>query len=147
MATKAMVSIERNSLRLSRPFSIYLKQFDLPIEMAVVRLDGLYGDFVVITQLLAAGMPFLTRGNGYELLNYPSIVQTLAYPPAAHVTSKTGCTFEVFEGGWIPVTPEGAMVRVIVTRYPAPASKPSVYPPVGRSQRLLSRIYTPCWYS
>ncbi len=37
---------------------IYLKQFDLPIEMAVVRLDGLYGDFAVIAQLLAAGMPW-----------------------------------------------------------------------------------------
>jgi hypothetical protein len=113
--------------------SIYLKQFDLPIEMAVARLDGLYGDFAVIAQLLEAGIPFLTRGNGYELLNYPSIVEALAYPPAAQVTSKTGCTFEVFEGGWIPVTSEGAMVRVIVTRYPAPASKkkPSVGKRIG----------------
>jgi hypothetical protein len=110
--------------------AIYLKQFDLPIEMAVVRLDGLYGDFVVIAQLIEAGVRFLTRGNGYEILNYPNILEVLSYPPAARVTSKTGCTFEVFEGGWIPVMSEECMVRVILTRYLAPVSKKK--PAVGK---------------
>jgi hypothetical protein len=117
--------------------SIYLAQVDLPREMALIRLDGLYGDPVVIGQLLETGMMFVTRGKWYELLAYPSIVQALACPPAAHVISKVGCSFEVFEGGWIPMTAEGAMARVIVTRYQAPASKKK--PPVGK--RLGSWIY------
>src|SRR5215471_11475106 len=46
----------------------YLKHFALPPEVALVRLDGQYGEAVVIAQLMLAGVYLVTRGRGYQLL-------------------------------------------------------------------------------
>lgn len=100
---------------------VYLASFDLPLSQALVRLDGLYGDPIVLAQLIAAGVLFLTRGKRYEILTHPTLQQALAGPPAALMTSKTGCIFEVFEAGFLPLYPDGPIVRVIITRHVAPA--------------------------
>jgi hypothetical protein len=44
----------------------YLKHFALPSEVALVRLDGQYGDAAVIAQLILAGVYLVTRGRGYQ---------------------------------------------------------------------------------
>jgi len=43
----------------------YLKHFAFPPEVALVRLDGQYGDAAVIAQLIVAGVYLVTRGRGY----------------------------------------------------------------------------------
>jgi hypothetical protein len=51
----------------------YLKHFALSTEVALVRLDGQYGDAVVIAQLMLAGVYLVTRGRGYQLLESPQM--------------------------------------------------------------------------
>ena len=51
----------------------YLKHFALPPEVALVRLDGQYGDAAVIAQLMLAGVYLVTRGRGYHLLQHPQM--------------------------------------------------------------------------
>jgi hypothetical protein len=46
----------------------YLRHFALTPETALVRLDGQYGDAVVIAQLIEAGVSLVTRGRGYPHL-------------------------------------------------------------------------------
>jgi hypothetical protein len=103
--------------------ALYLKFFALSIEIAILRLDGLYGDPAVIAQLVERGYRFITRGKCYGILEHPLIVLVLAQPPAATVTSKTGVVTDLFEGGWLSLEDGGPLVRIIVTRTPAPTSK------------------------
>ena len=44
-----------------RSITTYLKHFAFPPEMALIRLDGAYGDATVVAQLLLAGVHFVTR--------------------------------------------------------------------------------------
>ncbi len=46
----------------------YLKRFVLTPEVALVRLDGQYGDAVAMAQLLKVGVYFVTRARGYQVL-------------------------------------------------------------------------------
>src|SRR5712692_9737310 len=49
-----------------RAIATYLSHFALTPEVALVRLDGQYGDVVVIAQLIEAGVSLVTRGRGYH---------------------------------------------------------------------------------
>jgi len=99
----------------------YLKHFALSPEVALVRLDGQYGDAAVIAQLILAGVYLVTRGRGYLLLKHPQIQRVLAHPPTASVTAmNTGMVVELFEGGWLELGEGLPHVRVIVARHPAP---------------------------
>lgn len=49
----------------------YVKQFALASQMALVSLDGQYGDASVVAQNLLAHMHVVTRGRGYQLLEHP----------------------------------------------------------------------------
>src|SRR5260221_675859 len=109
----------------------YLKHFAFLPQMALVRLDGQYGDATVITQLILAGVYFVTRGRGYQLLAHPQIQRVLAHPPTARVTRmNTGQVVELFEGGWLELGEGLPQVRVIVARHPAPALGKDI--PVGK---------------
>ncbi len=80
----------------------YLKHFALTPQVALVRLDGQYGDAAVIAQLILAGVYLVTRGRGYQLLEHPQIRGVLAHPPTARVTAmNTEMVVELFEGGWL----------------------------------------------
>jgi hypothetical protein len=112
----------------------YLAHFALPPEAALVRLDGQYGDAVVITQLVAAGVYLITRGRTYRVLEHPQLQRVLAHPPSARVTAlNTGQVVELFDGGWLPLEEGLPQVRVIVTRHaaPAPGKKVTVGKRVG----------------
>jgi hypothetical protein len=105
----------------------YLKHFALPAEVALVRLDGQYGDAAVIAQLILAGVYLLTRGRGYHLLEHPQIQGVLAHPPTARVTAlNTGEVVELFDGGWLPLDEGLPAARVIVARHPAPSADKEV---------------------
>jgi hypothetical protein len=104
-----------------RAIMAYLKHFAFPAEMALLRLDGQYGDGTVITQLILAGVSFVTRGRGYQLLEHPQIQRVLAHPPTASVTRiNTGEVVELFDGGWLELGEGLPQVRVIVARHCAP---------------------------
>jgi hypothetical protein len=61
-----------------RAITTYLTHFAFPSEVALVRLDGQYGDAAVIAQLMLAGVYLVTRGRGYQLLVHPQIQRILA---------------------------------------------------------------------
>jgi hypothetical protein len=85
-----------------RAITAYLKHFAFPPEMALIRLDGAYGDATVIAQLLLAGVYFVTRWRGYQLLERPQIQLVLAHAPTASMTRKnSGEVVELFDGGWL----------------------------------------------
>jgi len=111
----------------------YLKHFALPPEVALVRLDGQYGDAAVIAQLILAGVYLVTRGRGYQLLQHPQIQRVLAHPPTARVTAmNTGMVVELFEGGWLELGAGLPQARVIVARHPAP--------PAGKKVTVGKRV-------
>jgi hypothetical protein len=104
-----------------RAITAYLKHFAFPPELALVGLDGQYGDATVITQLILAGVYSVPRGRGYLLLEHPQIQRVLAHPPTASVTRmNTGEIVELFDGGWLELGEGLPHVRVIVARHPAP---------------------------
>ena len=110
-----------------RAITTYLTHFDFPAEVALVRLDGQYGDAAVIAQLMLAGVYLVTRGRGYQLLVHPQIQRILAHPPTASVTaSNTGVSVDLFEGGWLELGAGLPHARVIVARHPAPAADKKV---------------------
>jgi hypothetical protein len=54
----------RGELTLAlQAITIYLEYFAFSPEMALVRLDGLYGDAAVVAQIMLAGVFFVTRGK------------------------------------------------------------------------------------
>src|SRR5262249_44414874 len=89
--------------------------------MALVRLDGAYGDGVVVAQIMRPGVFFVTRGKAYHLLNHPQIQEVLRQGPLETMTKvNTGEIFELFDGGWLPLAEGLPPVRVIVARHLAP---------------------------
>src|SRR5260370_33416324 len=72
-----------------RAIATYLRHFALTPEVALVRLDGQYGDAAVIAQLVEAGVHLLTRGRTHQTLERPQRPRGLAHPPTATVTSLT----------------------------------------------------------
>jgi len=110
-----------------RAITTYLTHFAFPAEAALVRLDGQYGDAAVIAPIILAGMRLVTRGRGYQLLEYPQIQRILAHPPTASVTaSNTGVIVDLFEGGWLELGAGLPHARVIVARHPAPPADKKV---------------------
>ena len=105
----------------------YLKHFTFSSDVALVRLDGQYGDASVIAQIIEAGVSLVTRGRGYQILEHPQILRTLAHPPTASVTGRnTGQVFELFDGGWLQLGEGLPHARVIVARHPSPPQGKSV---------------------
>jgi hypothetical protein len=116
----------------------YLAHFDLTPEVAVVRLDGQYGDAAVIAQIILAGVYLVTRGRGYQLLEHPQIQRVLTHPPTTTMTStNTGVVVELFEGGWVSMDEDLSRARVIVARHLAPAPDE----PVTVGKRIDEWVY------
>lgn len=105
----------------------YVKTFALTSEVALVRLDGQYGDAAVIAQIILAGVHLVTRGRGYQILEHPQIQGVLVHAPTANMTSiNTGEVVELFDGGWLQPGEDFPQVRVIVVRHQAPAPEKSI---------------------
>ncbi len=99
----------------------YLRTFALTSEVALVRLDGQYGDAAVIAQIILAGVHLVTRGRGYQILEHPQIQGVLVHAPTAKVTSlNTGEIIELFDGGWLQLGEGLPQARVVVARHQAP---------------------------
>ena len=104
-----------------RTITTYLKLFALTPEVALVRLDGQYGDAIAIAQLLQTGVYFVTRARGYQILEHPQIQRVLAYPPTASVTRvNSDEVVELFDGGWLPLDEGLPQTRAVVARHRVP---------------------------
>jgi hypothetical protein len=104
-----------------RAITTYLKLFALTPEVGLVRLDGQYGDAVAMAHLMKAGVYFVTRARGYQVLEHPQIQGVLAHPPTAYVTRvSSNEVVELFDGGWLQVDEGLSPTRVIVARHRAP---------------------------
>ena len=55
-----------------RAITSYLRLFAFTPEVALVRLDGQYGDAVAITLLMNAGVHLVTRARAYRVLSLNS---------------------------------------------------------------------------
>jgi hypothetical protein len=106
-----------------RAITTYLGLFALTAQVALVRLDGQYGDTVAIAQLMRAGVHLVTRARGYRVLEHPQIQRVLAHPPTARVTRvNSDEEVELFDGGWLPLDEAVPQTRIIVARHRAPAA-------------------------
>jgi hypothetical protein len=101
--------------------SRYLQSFQLPPEMALVRLDGQFGIpmFLRILQQFPGG--FVTRSLSYHLLQLPGVQAILSLPPTAQVAGLSpDQPLWLFDVGEVEVDEEGLRLRLIVLRRPAP---------------------------
>jgi hypothetical protein len=82
----------------------YLACFALLIKVALVRLDGQYGNAIVIAQLIEAGVSLVTRGRGYHILEHPQLQGVLAHPPTASVTRASSAEVLELFALWVAAT-------------------------------------------
>ena len=127
MPVEVMGTTKVNLHRHARAITTYLQLFALPPQVALVRLDGQYGDTVALTLLIEAGVFLLTRGRSYLLLDHPHLQRVLAPPPTARVIQVcTNEEVELFEGGWLSMKEGMPQVRIIVARHRVPESSKRV---------------------
>lgn len=110
----------------------YLAGFDLPLSMALLRLDGLYGEGAFVVPLIEAAIPFVTRWNHTDLLWHPQIQEALLQEPVARLRSQSGVELDLFDGGWVPVARNGPCARFIVQRHRRPEGQQALH--VGHLQ-------------
>jgi hypothetical protein len=100
----------------------------LSLFQILVRLDGLYGNGVVISDLLQSGLGVIVRSKDYGLLDQPAVQARLQLPPSETVTHpESGACRTLFDCLDLPLTPTGPRIRVIVATHPATSpKKPSI---------------------
>jgi hypothetical protein len=97
-----------------------LKSWQFPLDHALVRLDGQFGDFAVVIDLARSGIGYVTRGKDYGLLDLPQIQARLAQPPDQEtIHPETGTCRSLFDCPDIPLTGTELRMRVIVATHSA----------------------------
>lgn len=109
----------RGELRQAvKAISAYVKAQSLPLSQAVVRLDGQYGNGVIVAEL--AGLAYVMRGKDYHLLDLEAVQVRLLAPPDAQTTHpETGTQRALFDFPRLHLTSTGEPSRVIVATHPA----------------------------
>ena len=119
----------------------YLAEQPLALNRMLVRLDGLYGDGVVVGDVDQQHLGWLTRGRDYGLLGRPAVQARLSLPAQQeHTQLDSGLTRQLFDCPQIVLTAQGTRSRVIIARHvPTTAS-----PPVGvlREGQVYELFYT-----
>jgi hypothetical protein len=97
----------------------YLTAWQFLPQQAIVRVDGQYGDGIVITDILATGVQIVGRCRTYSLLAHPAVHLVLTHAPLATVTApESQISYEVFEASAVCLDPGDRPLRVILTRRP-----------------------------
>jgi hypothetical protein len=110
-------------LRATAVISGYVTSQQIPLNRAILRLDGQYGDYAIVIDLDKCGLPYVLRGKDYDLLDHPELQARLAQAPDQVVTHpETGTTRALFDCVDIALTPMGPRIRVIVATHPATAT-------------------------
>lgn len=107
-------------LRAAAVVAGYVTSQQILLYRAILRLDGQYGDYAVVTDLDKLGLAYVMRGKDYGLLDRPEIQARLALSPDQVVTHpETGMTRALFDCLDVALTPMGPSIRVIVATHPA----------------------------
>lgn len=118
---------------------VYMKARSLPLSHAVTRLDGQYGNGAIVADL--AGLAYVMRGKGYDLLDLLQVQLRLSQPPDQHtIHPETGTCRALFDCPDLPLIPAGPHVRVIIATHPATEAKA----PVGttRGEMVYELFFT-----
>jgi hypothetical protein len=100
----------------------YLAAHQLSQERTLVRLDGQYGNGVVLSDV--AGFSFVTRGKDYRLLDHPLVQVRLHLPPdQLQQRPESQIARSLYDCPEIAVGPEGMPCRVIVATHPEGSKK------------------------
>lgn len=119
----------------------YATAFAQPLARVVVRVDGLYGNTVPITEILASGCGAIGRSKQYGWLDLPAVQTRLHLPPDAQVTHpESGTVRDLYDCLDVPLTETGPIVRLLVATHPAGEHKPAVG--VVRDQTVYELFYT-----
>lgn len=103
----------------------YLKAQSLPPSMALIRLDGQYGNGAVIDDL--ADLPFVMRGKDYSLLDRAEVQARLQLPPDQQtIHPESGTARLLYDCPELVITPKGSRCRVVIATHPAGAAKSRV---------------------
>ncbi len=101
-----------------KAISAYLTAWHLLPDQAIVRVDGQYGDGVVIADILATGVQIVGRCRTYSVLDHPAVRLALTRAPVAVMTApESQISYEVFEAA-LCLDPDDLPVRVMLTRRP-----------------------------
>jgi hypothetical protein len=103
----------------------YVVVSHIPQERTLVRLDGLYGQGAVLSDL--AGFAFVTRGKEYSVLDHP-LVQARLHLPPDYIQQRPESLVKrsLYDCPDIPVGSEGVSCRVVVATHPADKKKSPV---------------------
>jgi hypothetical protein len=119
----------------------YLAHESVPLSRVLVRLDGLYGDGVVVGDVAQEQLGWLTRGRDYALLDRPAVQAQLALPAQQqHTQLDSGLTRQLFDCPQVVLTARGTRSRVIIATHVATTDSP----PVGvlREGQVYELFYT-----
>jgi hypothetical protein len=100
----------------------YLTTHHLPQERTLLRLDGQYGNGVVLSDV--ASFAFVTRGKDYHLLDHPLIQARLHLPPDQfQQRPESQMVRSLYDCPEIPVGPDQTPCRVVVATHPSLAKR------------------------
>jgi hypothetical protein len=106
--------------RACRLSTDYALRHQLQASQILLRLDGAYGDTVVLSEVLARGLGLIVRSRDYALLGRPEVLAVLARPPSVCCTHPaSGMTREVYDCPSIRLLPKGPCVRLLIATHPA----------------------------
>src|SRR5436190_2696551 len=107
-------------LRAIAAIVAYLTSQQIPLDRAILRLDGQYGDYAIVIDLDKSGLACVIRGKDYDLLDRPEIQARLAQPPDQEMLHpETGSYRALFDCPDVSLTPVGPQIRVIIATHPA----------------------------
>jgi len=119
----------------------YLAEQPVALSRVIVRLDGLYGDGVVVGDVDQQRLGWLMRGRDYGLLDQPPVQARLALPAQQeHTQVDSGLIRQLFDCPQVVLTAQGTRSRVLIASHvPTTAS-----PPVGvlRAGQVYELFYT-----
>jgi hypothetical protein len=97
----------------------YLDAHQHPKDRTLVRLDGQYGNGVVLSDL--AGLASVMRGKDYHLLKQAEVQTRLHLPPDQHLTHpESGIVRVLYDCPSLTLGPKQEPCRVVVATHPAP---------------------------
>jgi hypothetical protein len=95
----------------------YATKLELPISRVLVRLDGLYGNSALLTDVLSAGLGMIARCKDYALLDQQGVRHRLTHPPDQVTThAESGVTRALLDCRKVPLTATGPCVRLVATQ-------------------------------
>jgi hypothetical protein len=103
----------------------YLVAHQLPAASVLLRLDGLYGTGVTLSDV--AGLAVLMRGKDYQVLSQTQIQFRLSLPPDQQFSRpESAYVRTLYDCPDVPVGPDQQRCRVVVATHPAGPKKPRV---------------------